>query len=398
VTSQSKHVRLVAMREWRQGVSSKAFRIITAVMVLATIGGVLIPHFVGGGNETATVGVVGATSSGAEGAARLAGKFSGADAVKLKKLNGLTEARAALNAGTVDVVLVDEHYVLLERLPAEGVSTSGADLGNALARVVGVNQALGAMPPGKRQLLSDGFTLPIRGVKPPRSPLASRIAGMAAAFVIYMFTLIYGQRVAEGVAEEKSSRVIEVLLSAVKPVPLLLGKVLGISAVSFTQALAVVAAFVPCALIAGNGILTGDVGQVVLVGLTFLIVGFALYAISYAAAGSLVSRQSEVGSVTTVMVLPLIITFAISFGPLFSEPSTLFTVLAYVPLTAPVAMPVLFAIGGASWLDVAISAVILVVTVIAVFPVAAQVYRRSILRMGGRVKLGDVLGRKALDV
>jgi ABC-2 type transport system permease protein len=298
----------------------------------------------------------------------------------------------------VEVVLVDSKYILLDRLPAEGVSTSGAELGNALARVVGVNKALSAMPANERELLSEGFTLPIRGVEPPRTPIGTRIAGMAAAFVIYMFTLIYGQRVAEGVAEEKSSRVIEVLLSAVKPMPLLLGKVIGISAVSFTQALAVVAAFVPCALIVGGGLLTGEVGQVVLVGMIFLILGFSLYAISYAAAGSLVSRQSEVGSVTTVMVLPLIVTFAISFGPLFSEPSTLFTVLAYVPLTSPVAMPVLFAIGGASTVDVAISALLLVITIVAVFPVAAQVYRRSVLRMGGRVKLSEVLGRKAVEV
>jgi ABC-2 type transport system permease protein len=391
-------VKLVAMREWRQGVKSKAFKIITAILVLATVGGVLIPHFVGGGDSGASVGIVGDVTAGNAQAAKLAGKFVGVDNVEVKKLSGLPAARTALEDGTVDVVLVDDHYILLDRLPAEGVSTASADLGSAFARVLGVNHALSEVPANKRELLSDGFTLPVRGVEPPRTSLGVRVAGLAAAFVIYMFTLIYGQRVAEGVAEEKSSRVIEVLLSSVKPLPLLLGKVIGISAVSFTQALAVVVAFVPCALVVGNGFLTGEIGQVVLVGLIFLILGFSLYAVCYAAAGSLVSRQSEVGSVTTVMVLPLIITFAVSFGPLFSEPSTLFTVLAYLPPTAPVAMPVLFAIGGASTTDVAISALLLAITIVAVFPFAAQIYRRSILRMGGRVKLSEVIGRKAVEV
>jgi ABC-2 type transport system permease protein len=170
------------------------------------------------------------------------------------------------------------------------------------------------------------------------------------------------------VLEEKSSRVVEVLLAAVPPTRLLAGKVLGIGLTVFLQAsLAVVVA---------------------------LVLGYAFYAWVYAAAGSMASRQDQVQALAFPLGLPVIFGYLISVATATSgNPSLFFHVLAYLPLTAPFAMPVLVGLGAVSWWQFAASVVISVVCTVGVARAAGRVYRRAILQTGRRVRLREVLAR-----
>ena len=199
-----------------------------------------------------------------------------------------------------------------------------------------------------------------------------------------------------GVMEEKSSRVVEVLLAAVRPLQLLAGKVIGIGAVVFAQA-AIVAAF---ALVLGRAVgsdlLHGTAPMVLLSALIWLVLGYAFYCWLYAAAGSMAERQDQVQSLAIPLSLPMIAGYVLGITITSAGSAPIyFHVLAYVPLTAPFAMTVLVGLGAVSWWQFVLSAAVSVACTVAVARLAATVYRRAILRTGRRVRLREIVSERA---
>ena len=218
----------------------------------------------------------------------------------------------------------------------------------------------------------------------------------AFGMVFLVVVMVFGQTIAQNTIVEKQTRVVEVLLSAVPARVLMAGKVIGNSALALGQAVAM-------ALVALLGLwITGQNHVISLVGapvgwfVVFFVVGFVLFAAMFAAAASLVSRVEDSGPVIMpVTVLGLLPFYLVLFG---SGNVTLLRVLAYVPFSAAIGMPVLVYVGNAAWWEPFVSLVVLVVTTGAVVRLAALVYQRSVLRMGARVRLAEVLGRRATAV
>ena len=128
-------------------------------------------------------------------------------------------------------------------------------------------------------------------------------------------------------------------------------------------------------------------------GAVFLVLGYAFYCTAFAAAGSLVSRQSDVGTVILPVQIPLIVAYALSYTVIYANGANVFyRVLGFLPPTAPVAMPVLYAAGDVPTWQVVISAVLCAAGTVWMARVAALIYGRSILRTGSRVRLREVLG------
>lgn len=190
------------------------------------------------------------------------------------------------------------------------------------------------------------------------------MTGLAVVVLIYLLVFIYGQRITSSVVEEKASRIVEVLLASVRPSQLLTGKVIGMGATAFVQVAALLATFLIVAAATGSNLLDGAALGVVLVGALWLVLGYALHCTAFAAAGSLITRESDASNVTFPVALPLLFAYALSFGTIFGgSAGTFFRVLAYIPPTAPIASTTLYAAGDAGLPQVAISAVIcLVVT------------------------------------
>jgi ABC-2 type transport system permease protein len=192
--------------------------------------------------------------------------------------------------------------------------------------------------------------------------------------------------------EEKSSRVVEVLLAAVRPIELLAGKVLGIGLVALAQAALIVAFTIGLARAVGSDLLHGTVPVVLVSTLVWLVLGYAFYCWVYAAAGSMAERQDQAQSLAFPLSLPIIFGYIMALSVAGSgSPSTLFEVLAYLPPTAPFAVPVLVSLGRITVWEFAASAVISVVGTIGVARLATGIYRRAILRTGRRVRLRDVV-------
>jgi ABC-2 type transport system permease protein len=136
---------------------------------------------------------------------------------------------------------------------------------------------------------------------------------------------------------------------------------------------------------------------VVVGSLVWVVLGYSFYCWVYAAGGSLADRQEQVQSLAFPLQLPILFGYIVSLTSLGAgSPSTLITVLAYLPPTAPFAMPVLLGLGFATWWQFALSCAITLVCIVGVARLAAVIYKRAILRTGGRVHLRDILGAKAL--
>ena len=178
------------------------------------------------------------------------------------------------------------------------------------------------------------------------------VVALVGVVVLYSLLILFGQFVAQGVVEEKSSRVVELLLATMRPWQLLAGKILGLGLLGLAQMLVI-------AVIGVAGALTFDVvelpgrliGTVVTV-VAWFVLGYAFYASVFAAAASLVSRQEDLGSVITPASLLLVVGFVISVQAAQAPTGTLATVTSFIPGLSPLVMPVRQAAGGTQWWEV----------------------------------------------
>ena len=132
-----------------------------------------------------------------------------------------------------------------------------------------------------------------------------------------------------------------------------------------------------------------ELGAPVIWFVVFFAVGFVLLAALFAAAAALVSRQEDVGSVSSpVMMLVMIPYFLVIF---FNDNDLILTIMSYVPFSAPVGMPMRVFPGDAAWWEPVLSLAIVLATTILVVIVGSKVYSNSLLRVGTRVKLSEAL-------
>jgi ABC-2 type transport system permease protein len=372
-------IRLIAARELRQGARARSFRIVTALLVLAVAAAVLVPAALKGHSQARKVGVVGTVTAEASRTVQAASRIVGAK-VRAVPFSTLGEAEAQLRDGAVAAVLVPGKAVLVARTPAKGTTVSGADLAGALALAGGLVGGTGTAP-------APSPDLPIRGLSPPLTDLSVRLTGLGVAIIIFTIIQIYGSRITVGVSEEKSSRVVEVLLAAVRPTQLLLGKVIGLGVLALGQALAILVTFVALSLLVGSSLVHSASFGVVADGALWIVIGYAFYCTAYAAAGSLVSKPSDAYNVSFPVQVPLLVSYILTFTVLYgSSVYGFYWFLAFFPPTAPIAMPTLVAMGLTQPWQVALSVVISLAATVAMAWAAGRIYGRAILHTGTRLK------------
>jgi ABC-2 type transport system permease protein len=211
---------------------------------------------------------------------------------------------------------------------------------------------------------------------------------------VLLFALIgSGSIIAMGVVEEKTSRVVEILLATIKPTQLLAGKILGIGIYGLFQVVVLGAALVAAVPIAGlSADLDVNIGSALVWLVVWFLLGFLLFALLFGGFAALVSRQEEIGSVTTPLMFLLFVPFYTTLFLVPNDPdSTLVTVLSQVPFFAPFMMPVRDAFGVLAPWEMPLAIAIAALTVPLLVWVAARVYQRGVLHTGGRMKLKDAL-------
>ncbi|HEX9485590.1 MAG TPA: ABC transporter permease [Gemmatimonadales bacterium] len=222
--------------------------------------------------------------------------------------------------------------------------------------------------------------------------------------ILYTAILLYGINVMSSVLEEKTTRIVEVLVSSLRPFQLMLGKVLGVGAVSIFQFLIwgvsarLLFAHRP-AFLAGGDVGEADQifqvphvsGATAAVFITYFLGGFFLYSAMFAAVGAISSSEQEARQAQQPVSWLLVLSFVSMFGML-NDPGSAFAItLSLIPFSSPIAMPVRWAAGNLPTYEMALSFGILGVSIVAVTWIAARIYRVGMLMTGKRPNLRELV-------
>jgi ABC-2 type transport system permease protein len=385
---------LVAVREVKERARARSFRVVTAVVLITVAAAIVIPVLTRGKSHAQQVGVVGTLSAAQRAAVEEAARSVGTK-VDFVAESGGESTDSALRAGRIEVALIDGRQVAVnEPINSDDTSTT-ARFVRAVAAELGLDEAFSSAN------LSPAQVARIRGAKPLRvsslqtaSSKAAAVKGTSIVGVIIVFIMLsqYETWTLIGVMEEKSSRVVEVLLATVRPIQLLGGKVLGIGVVALAQATLILAFSLVLAKAVGSDLLHGSAPLMLAAALLWLVIGYAFYSWIYAAAGSLAERQDQVQTLALPLSLPMIVGYVLALTAASTGHASVFVeVLGYLPPTAPFVMPVLVGLGAVTWWGFAASVVISIACTVVVARLAALVYRRAVLRTGRRVRLREVL-------
>jgi len=222
--------------------------------------------------------------------------------------------------------------------------------------------------------------------------------------ILYTAILLYGINVMSSVLEEKTTRIVEVLVSSLRPFQLMLGKVLGVGAVSIFQFLIWgVSARILFAhrrdLLGAGGMGDADPvfqvpnvsGATAAIFITYFLGGFFLYSAMFAAVGAMSSSEQEARQAQQPVSWLLVLSFLSMFGMLNDPASTFAVTLSLIPFSAPIAMPVRWAAGNLPTHEIALSLTILVAAIVGVTWVAARIYRVGMLMTGKRPNLKELV-------
>jgi ABC-2 type transport system permease protein len=387
---------LVAQREVHERFRGRVFQVGTAIILLVVVAAIVVPVLTKTTAAPDRVGVVGAMAAQVQ-TALIASDASIGDTMTVVPEANTAVADADLRAGRVDIVVVDaKQLVVKDAISATDVSTP-AQLARVFATTLGTIAAFQAagLTSAQADTLSHAKPLPVTSLEPSTNRRKPSPGSIISLILVFVMLTQYSTWILTGVAEEKSSRVVEVLLGALRPAQLLAGKVLGIGLVALTQATLIVGVALGLSSAVGSNLLHGSGPVTVLAALGWLILGYGFYCWLYAAAGSMVERQEQIQSLAFPLSIPLIVGYVVSLITASSDrPSTFLEILAYLPPTAPVAMPTLVSLGSATWWQFAISVALSLASTIAVARVATSIYRRAILRTGRRVRLGELMSRR----
>jgi ABC-2 type transport system permease protein len=378
---------LVARRELVERGRDRSFLISTVTVVVIVLAVVLMPRLLGfDGPTTYDVGVVDGTTALGEDVAAVAGVFDAE--VELVPFADAAAAEAAAGEGDVHVALLPGPQAVTDStIPG----TLSAILQAAWQTRAQADAAADAgLDPAQAQQILQPPPLDIRVLD---GEDRSETAGIAfiGMLVLYGQLFGYGMWVAMGIVEEKSTRVIEVLLSAIRPGHLLAGKILGIGALAFAQLLLI--AGIGLGAVTVTGLIDLPPGTFPLLGqiLLWFLLGFSFYACAFAMAGALVPRQEELQNAMTPVTMIVFVSFFASFAALNDPGGTIARVASLLPPSAPLAMPIRVALGQAATWEVIAAIALTVLAALALIPLAARVYRGAVLRTGSRVKLREAL-------
>jgi ABC-2 type transport system permease protein len=379
-------VRLVAGREVSTRIRDKTFLFSSAAILLLVLGAMIFQVVVASGASKVTVGIVGDRSA-LQPALQAQGKAYGVD-VTVVGIRDEAAARTAVTAGDVDGALVDgtgsAPRLLVER-SAHGPLSSAVQ--NTVSQL-----ALG------RQLSAAGIThldVPRVGVTAldPQADQTGERTGVAIIGIVVLYTLLIlmGQFVAQGVVEEKSTRVVELLLATMRPWQLLAGKIVGLGILGLAQIVAISAVGVTGALAFDVVSLPGQLIGTVLSVVAWFILGYAFYASVFAGAASLVSRQEDLASVITPTTILLVVGFFIALQAANDPGGTLSTVTSFIPGLSPLVMPVRMAAGAVAWWELLVAVALMLIAIATVVRIGGRIYAGALLRTSGKTKLREAL-------
>ena len=387
----------VARREITERGRSKAYLITTVVTLLLVLGLVIVPSLLGGGTEEYTIGSIGEGNQPIVESAELL-RNAGDEpedeesvAISIVEFGDLEDAETALADGEVDAVLVDGSEVVVESVGGFGDSAVVSLLQRGAASVeleVIVSESGQAATDVIDVMTSDPLeTTTLSGQE--AGDESAGVLAYAGLMLLYIAILLYGTWILTGVTEEKSNRVVEVLLSSVKPWQLLAGKIAGIGILGIAQFTGTILVAIVALQLTGAFELPNIGVSSVVTLVVWFVLGFLLYAVMFGAAGSLVSRMEDAQNVAFPMSLTAVAGFFVSIAALNDPDGAAAVIGTFIPLTAPFVVPVRAALDAIPLWQYLLSIVMVLATIAGMTLVAGRIYAGALLRYGGRTKLRE---------
>jgi len=365
-------ITLVASREIRERLRSRAF-LASTLVILALVGASAAIGQMYSSEKTYRVAVTAPAPPGlAVALQRAAQPFDDAK-VRLRVVGSPAAGRQALEAEQVDALLLLSDDRLVFRADVDAKAAAVAD--------AAVRQLRRHLPPAPE--LTTSTLHPTE----EESTDAATVVATIGSLLLLTSLAFYGQWVITGVLEEKNNRVVELILSTVRPRHLLAGKVIGIGLLGFAQ-LALVAGLAAALLAAGAfdapAELSGDVALVI----PWFALGFALYAVAYAAAGALASSQQNADTAGQPVTYTLLAVYFAGYAALAGAPdSALSHALTIFPLSAPLVLPARSALVGVPLWEHALALFLVLGAIYTLVRFAGRVYGHGLLQAGGRLSV-----------
>jgi ABC-2 type transport system permease protein len=386
-------IRVIAAREFMARIRTRVFAITTVLTVIAVAGYILLQALVlNKSTPSLEVGFVGSAQSISAPVRAEAAAFG--EGITVHPYTSDAAGKADVQSGTLDALVSGSGAgtTVTVQSSVDGILQTVLN-DAARGQVLDEYLTQHKLPPSD----VDGqlnFSVSVNALSPVNAARVEQIViGLLVAGTLYVTLIIYGQLVAAGVIEEKSNRIVEILLATVRPWQLMLGKITGIGLVALVQV--VLVAGVALVLASATKLVSiPTLGvDVVISGVVWFVLGYLMYALLFAAAGSMVSRQEDVSAVALPVILVLVSAWIIALSVAAPDPGSPATaVLSFIPLYSPVIMPVRIAAGVVPFWQVAISVVLVIGTIYLLAALAGRIYRNSVLRVGGRVKWSEALG------
>lgn len=383
---------LIARREFLTRLRSRFFVVGTVLLAVMMAGFIVLQSFLAGRPTTLDIGFAGDAQV-------LAAPLKQAAESKTLTIDNHDESSVAagkdlVNTGKLDV-LISGDPAAPDVYVKDDLSTTVELTLTGLVKQVALNRALvaaGANPADVAAQVANA-NVHVSYLDPNAAQQTARIVvGIFVAALLYVTLVVYGQIIAQGVVEEKQNRIVEILLSTVRPAQLLLGKVVGIGLLGMIQ-LMILGAVALLAASRTQVISLPDLGAwAVFSGILWFVLGFVFYALVYAAGGSLVSRQEDLQAVLTPITIVVVGTYLAFFWVIANPDNPIGIGLSMLPPFSAVLMPARMASGQAEAWQVGVAVVLSIAATFGMTRLAASIYTNSVLRVGSRVGWLEALG------
>ncbi len=382
---------IIARREIVTRVRSKPFIVLTALLFVGVIAVAVLANVLGGGDDKREI-TIGLAGAGVESAELLR---SGSPTLDVEVVVDRATL-AAVEDGDINV-LFDGEALTWENFPDPQIdgyirdSLSAAQFGER-ANELGLDQ-------GEIQTLFEPVEIEEIRLGGDNSQFGLRFAAAGVSgLATFMLLQIWGTFLMMGVIEEKSSKVVEILLSHVRPRTLLAGKVVGLGLLALGQMIILVGGLVVGLLLVQDIDVPSGVWTTAPLSLMTFILGFAFYSSMYAAVGATVSRQEDANSAQIPAILPLMSGYMIAAFSIENPDNLAVVIGSFVPFTAPVLLPFRNAFADLPLWQVALSLATLAVSSVLMIRLAGWIYRYSLLRSGVRTTYSDLWRNRAADM
>lgn len=379
--------RVVAEREITTRVREKSFRYSLLVMVAGIVATIVLASLLGNRPSDYTVGVVDRQGAGIVSASSdVVERLDDGSTVESQTFGSVAAAEDAVREGDIDAALIatDDGFEVV------GDSDVEASLASALTSVASA-QALEDNAERQGVALADltaGSTVSERLLAPDADDAGAR---SAAAFIFvllfYLTAVMFGMTIAQSVVQEKESRIVEILAAAVPIRAMLWGKIVGNTVLALLQILVMVVAGLAALAATGETDLLSTLGPVAAWYVVFFVLGFVALAGLWAVAGSLASRQEDLGSTTmpgqVILFAPYMLAVTAGAG--------VKTVISMLPVMSTMIMPARMAEGDVPAWQIAVALAVNVGAAVLLVRFAARLYERTLMRTERKIGFGEAL-------